>query len=962
MKKFKMKIFRKYEDFLKPEDFSDSDGAELLNLSITDFNARGEVANPRAPCVVTTIDPDYIKDASRQRLSKKFRMKTDILRLREITRNKFMYYSTQEMFLDKKREIEQQNQIYVDAQVFHKFAEESLKKMEAREFKKMLEAQEKLKKLKENKVAEELNQVKLEHQRVLMEVQEVYGRFQYMLKLISYFDDTIEQQQEDAEESSNGLVMPKEIVSMEINERHPAGMAQVQQVQEYMDKVVRPYLAKRNHLNAEIWIKGYEKNRMKVSNYNRRFTQLALLNHLVGIIHHKAQKTYQRQVVAKAFLKDPDFLQRRVAALEKRAHDLLNGYEQKYCKDKLNMKLNSVVPVILKILQNKVHAEEQKDAGPTKSLEKSSKQWRTVEDMQATAPASKTATYEDEQDTTLAKVEKIQSYALELMGKLDKIPPVELRSIEQRVRRRMEKEKETSRRALVKQNRLHNWMEHFKKHHPPISIGFRLNINKNMLKTIARFRVCNVLLKGSPLTRNDVYRNLTVSLKSFAQSPGDDTAAGGGQLETSSKGNPFAQTTLVQENATSVPEADRGQLETPRKSNPFAQTTLVQENATPVPEADREKRLKVLQLEADIAHQEGRRVPQLGFFQDHHWEHVLTLPTKSARIKYYGYLWQIEMKKESEKRKKELRAEETERRLEEMRKEREENTHIIYGLGHTSLFLRIYDSTINHWMNNRLTRAMQFAPKLVLDCSYDAHMNNREASYAAKQLMLSFAENRANDEPFDLHYCNFNNDSVCMQALKRYIPPMFNPEFPMNIHKKCFTELFPKENLVYLTPHCREELNTYNPDDVYIVGAMVDTMNNEPLSLAKAKRLGLRMARLPLDRYLQWGACSGKSLTLNQMINIMLDLKNTGDWDVALKHVPRRKVVDMSREQERGRKALFNRADKLNVRIDSIMKPERDGRRATVFNTPQQVRSHKEGMEFDLNSWATGKKKRSQSS
>ncbi|CAD7015478.1 unnamed protein product [Ceratitis capitata] len=66
---------------------------------------------------------------------------------------------------------------------------------------------------------------------------------------------------------------------------------------------------------------------------------------------------------------------------------------------------------------------------------------------------------------------------------------------------------------------------------------------------------------------------------------------------------------------------------------------------------------------------------------------------------------------------------------------------------------------------------------------------------------------------------------------------------------------------------------------------MVDTVNNEPLSLAKAKRLGIRMARLPLDRYLQWGSGSGKSLTLNQMVNILLDLKTTKDWAQALKHV-----------------------------------------------------------------------------
>ncbi|ALC42411.1 CG30120, partial [Drosophila busckii] len=418
-------------DYIRPEDYLEPDAPKPINLCIDDFNARGEVANPRAPCVVTTIDPDYIKDASLQRLARKFRMKTDILLLREITRNKFMCFATHEMFLDRKREVEHQNKLYEEAEEFHKFADESLKKMEANEFKKMMEAQENLKKLKENKVADELNQMKLQHQRVLMEVQEVYGRFQYLL-----------------------------------NERKPAGLEQVQQVREYMEQIVRPYLAKRNHLNAEIWIKGYERNRLKVSNYNRRFTQLALLNHIVGILHDKAQKTQKRNMTAVVFLQQPEFLQKRVAALQQRAHELFNDYEQVYCKDKLNLKLTSIVPVILKQLQNKVQpAQQLKQELPKTPPRKCSKQLLKSTEQQARPSVIKSVNYNDEQDTTLAKVEKIQAYALELLGKLDTIPPDELRSLEQRVRRNMAKRKDMSRRALVKQNRLHNWMEHFKKHH-----------------------------------------------------------------------------------------------------------------------------------------------------------------------------------------------------------------------------------------------------------------------------------------------------------------------------------------------------------------------------------------------------------------------------------------------------------------------------------------------------------------
>ncbi|TMW39506.1 hypothetical protein DOY81_015414, partial [Sarcophaga bullata] len=193
----------------------------------------------------------------------------------------------------------------------------------------------------------------------------------------------------------------------------------------------------------------------------------------------------------------------------------------------------------------------------------------------------------------------------------------------------------------------------------------------------------------------------------------------------------------------------------------------------------------------------------------------------------------------------------------------------------------IYDSTINNWMNHRLIRAMQFSPKLVLDCSYDDYMTKREAENAAKQLMLCFAENRFHDDPFDLHYCN---------------------------------------------------------------------VNNEPLSLAKAKRLGLRMARLPLDRYLQWGAGSGKSLTLNQMINILLDLKTTGDWMRSLRHVPRRKVIDLKRDSDK----RFRHANRVNIRIDQLLNADKESMQS---NNNKQIRSYKD-MQFNISTWGSKRKER----
>ena len=52
------------------------------------------------------------------------------------------------------------------------------------------------------------------------------------------------------------------------------------------------------------------------------------------------------------------------------------------------------------------------------------------------------------------------------------------------------------------------------------------------------------------------------------------------------------------------------------------------------------------------------------------------------------------------------------------------------------------------------------------------------------------------------------------------------------------------------------------------------------------------MAKLPIDDYVLWGTGSAKNLTVEQVIRILLDLKVTNDWKYALKHVPKRKLLE----------------------------------------------------------------------
>ncbi|XP_055608252.1 mitochondrial ribonuclease P protein 1 homolog [Uranotaenia lowii] len=332
-------------------------------------------------------------------------------------------------------------------------------------------------------------------------------------------------------------------------------------------------------------------------------------------------------------------------------------------------------------------------------------------------------------------------------------------------------------------------------------------------------------------------------------------------------------------------------------------------------ETDIDKKRKILELEMEVMRQEGRKVPTPAKIKEQYWQHLLGLGSRNQRRNYYLYLWNIEMSKENQRIKKEQRKVEVAKRREELDKANADNDHIIYGLFHNTMFLRIYDTAIDHFHNNKLIQAMRFGQNLVFDCSYDEYMNEKEMKNTAKQLMLCFAINRMHNEPFNIHHCNVNFNKTTMKALQKHLVQIHEPHFPINVSEKSYLDLFPKERLVYLTPHCKNDLECFDPDDVYIVGAMVDKTSQEAISLGKAKKQGLRMARLPLDQYFQFK--SGKSLTIDQMLQILLELKSSNNFEKALEYVPKRKVIslDEARAQQQQRTIERKQMEKFKFSV-----------------------------------------------
>lgn len=70
--------------------------------------------------------------------------------------------------------------------------------------------------------------------------------------------------------------------------------------------------------------------------------------------------------------------------------------------------------------------------------------------------------------------------------------------------------------------------------------------------------------------------------------------------------------------------------------------------------------------------------------------------------------------------------------------------------------------------------------------------------------------------------------------------------------------------LVYLSADSEEELETLSPEEIYIIGGIVDHNRHKMLCQNKAEKMGIRTARLPIGKYIE-NLPTRKVLTVNQV-------------------------------------------------------------------------------------------------
>ncbi|KAG9492418.1 hypothetical protein GDO78_000752 [Eleutherodactylus coqui] len=321
-------------------------------------------------------------------------------------------------------------------------------------------------------------------------------------------------------------------------------------------------------------------------------------------------------------------------------------------------------------------------------------------------------------------------------------------------------------------------------------------------------------------------------------------------------------------------------------------------------ETKEESTIESMQKLVDMWRLAGNSVPDCVTTEE--LQALLQLNTKSSRKKYLKLLMIKELKKKNKQRKK-LEKQQSPRDFEIPQRS---STYLVKHRTRSEDYFHAW----------RCFQAMRFGQPLVFDLAYDHYMSQMELENTVFQLQLSEGFNRKTMDPFHIHFCNLQpNGLYHKQLVKRYEGAWDN--LLITATEKSYVDLFPKDQLVYLTADSPNVLKTFDHNKIYIIGAFVDKSQKTGVSLANAKRLQLATARLPLDNFLKWN-CGAKNLTLNHVTEILTTVRDTGDWKKALTAVPTRKHLGCWGERETSEKVSNNQ------KVFSLLKQKaRDGQK-----------------------------------
>lgn len=188
---------------------------------------------------------------------------------------------------------------------------------------------------------------------------------------------------------------------------------------------------------------------------------------------------------------------------------------------------------------------------------------------------------------------------------------------------------------------------------------------------------------------------------------------------------------------------------------------------------------------------------------------------------------------------------------------------------------------------------------IAIDCTWESIHSDEDLRHLMNQLVYSYSSNRKHTHPADLRITGVGPR---LHALLERASAFNWTGIP--ITKETYSEISiltspsssaeddksppRKKTLVYLSPDADYVLTSVDPSCCYIVGGIIDRSVKKFLSSTKAREQGIPCARLPIKEHFKLGKTA---LTVNQVVEILLNFGKMGDWYSAMEPVlPKRKI------------------------------------------------------------------------
>lgn len=158
---------------------------------------------------------------------------------------------------------------------------------------------------------------------------------------------------------------------------------------------------------------------------------------------------------------------------------------------------------------------------------------------------------------------------------------------------------------------------------------------------------------------------------------------------------------------------------------------------------------------------------------------------------------------------------------------------------------------------------------LILDFSFSNDRMKSEQNSIVSQTQRIIFHNIESDQPFNIWFTGLSKESKIYERLVSI--NLFSPRNFINQTEQHYSELFPKDRLIYLSPDAEETIDKFDSKAIYIIGCIVDRYDDQPLSLNSAKQHNIRSVRLPLEKHILLSGLATDLSFLNvfQMLNYM---------------------------------------------------------------------------------------------